>query len=247
MNQVKDKTLKKLDTSQRKIINKSYKANKLKQTIYSKVPKKLISALESAFIKAFEGVFLNGTAAIEKTFDKENLKLEYDATNFIINKKQTRKTMKKLDKPSNKSNAINHTATTAAGLGLGFLGLGLPDIPLFVGTMLKGIYEIAISYGISYDSEEEKIYILRLIRLALAQDKKTINDLLDLEIYDYTDIKTEMQETAKLMADALLVEKFMQGIPIVGMVGGVTNWATYRKVSKIAVIKYKTRYIKSLK
>ena len=32
-----------------------------------------------------------------------------------------------------------------------------------VGTILRGVYEIAIGYGVDYGSEEEKRYILRLI------------------------------------------------------------------------------------
>lgn len=33
------------------------------------------------------------------------------------------------------------------GVGLGLLGIGLPDIPLFTAVILKSVYEIALSYG----------------------------------------------------------------------------------------------------
>ena len=45
------------------------------------------------------------------------------------------------------------------------------------------------------------------------------------------------------MTNALLIEKFVQGIPIVGVIGGVVNNAIYRKISNFCMIKYKKRYI----
>ena len=33
-------------------------------------------------------------------------------------------------------------------------GIGLPDIPLFAGVILKSVYEIAVNYGFSYEEEE---------------------------------------------------------------------------------------------
>lgn len=47
-----------------------------------------------------------------------------------------------------------------AGVGMGILGVGLPDIPVFTGMVLKSIYEIALSYGCEYESEGERRFIL---------------------------------------------------------------------------------------
>ena len=245
MGKIVNKSLNKLYKSEDKILNYLAKERIIKQKIYEKVPQRVLSALELAFIKAFEKIFSNGAIIIEKTFDKENIILEHQANNFILEKNQTRKMIKRLDKPATKTNFVNHVATTTMGLGLGFLGLGLPDIPLFVGTVLRSIYEVALNYGFSYDSDQEKIYILRLIRVSLldGNNKKDLNKILDLQNYDYVNIKQEIQETAKLMSNELLVEKFIQGLPIVGIVGGVTNWITYRKISKLSIIKYKKRYL----
>ena len=43
-----------------------------------------------------------------------------------------------------------------SGIGLGLLGLGLPDIAVLTGLILKSIYEIAVSYGYDYQREEEQ-------------------------------------------------------------------------------------------
>ena len=40
---------------------------------------------------------------------------------------------------------------------MGVLGIGLPDIPVFTGMILKNIYETALQYGYSYESREENI------------------------------------------------------------------------------------------
>lgn len=51
---------------------------------------------------------------------------------------------------------------------MGFLGMGLPDIPVFLGVLLRSIYEIALSFGFSYDTEEEqkvRLWFLKKIRL----------------------------------------------------------------------------------
>ena len=42
---------------------------------------------------------------------------------------------------------------------MGVLGIGLPDIPVFTGMILKNIYETALQYGYSYESREEKYFI----------------------------------------------------------------------------------------
>lgn len=129
---------------------------------------------------------------------------------------------------------------------MGALGLGIPDIPVFVATTLRGIYQIVLSYGYDYEKKEEKIYILRIIRTALAKDpseKNKYNDELENENYYNLSLENEIRITAEVMSEALLLEKFIQGIPIVGIVGGIVNHSIYKKITNFAMIKYKKRYI----
>lgn len=230
--------------------------NPLKDSLYGKVPAGLRNTLEKAFAKAFRLVFLKGTSVIERTFDRESASMEYEAGNYVIEKAGNRKSIKRLDKTARRSNLLNKAATTATGLGLGILGMGLPDIPLMVGTLLKGIYEIALGYGFSYDTTQEKIYILRLIRTALLEGeaKKECSLKMDemmnacspqLPATPYSPelLEEEINSTAKVLSDALLVEKFVQGIPIVGVIGGVVNHVVYAKTAAMAGIKYKKRFL----
>ena len=52
-----------------------------------------------------------------------------------------------------------------------------------------------------------------------------------------------MHLAADALSDALLTAKFIQSIPIVGVVGSIVNYNIINKVSKTANIKYKKRYL----
>ena len=139
-----EKELAAVEKREKKLLAGGLKKGKVKQAVYEKVPEKVSGLLEAAFSKAFKTVFINGTPLIERTFDKEGAGLEFEARDYIVDRAGNKKSLRRLDKQAKKDSKINHAATTAAGLGLGFLGLGLPDIPLMVGTILRGVYEIAI-------------------------------------------------------------------------------------------------------
>ena len=114
-----------------------------------------------------------------------------------------------------------------------------------VGTILRGVYEIAIGYGVDYGSEEEKRYILRLICTALSDggQRDACNRKLDSMEYGGGTLAGEIASTARMLSDALLVEKFVQGLPVVGVVGGAVNFSIYRRIAALAAVKYKKRYL----
>ncbi|MDD4378123.1 MAG: EcsC family protein, partial [Eubacteriales bacterium] len=91
----------------------------------------------------------------------------------------------------------------------------------------------------------EKIYIVRLIRVALTagEDRLKYNDELESMDYEGVTVDQEITKTAKVLSDELLVEKFVQGMFIVGIIGGFVNHSVYKKISKLASIKYKKRYL----
>ncbi|MFU7515104.1 EcsC family protein [Clostridium sp. HCS.1] len=254
-----NKEINKLNKKENKILNK--KKNKLikdkispiSEKIQGKIPDKLKSTLESAFYNAFKVVIKNGSKYIEKLYNKEKIKLDHEINDYSLNKRMTRKSLKLIDSQGKKSKLINSTISTVEGVGLGLLGIGIPDIPVFISMILKTVYEIALSYGFNYEKEEEKIYILNLINVALSseEEKQIYNEklnnienkiILGLDIENILD--EEIKETSKVLSNSLLVTKFIQGLPIVGVIGGVTNYQFISKVSKYARIRYKKRYLK---
>lgn len=253
------KEINKLNKKENKIINEKRntiiknKLNPISEKIEEKIPDKLRSTLESAFYNAFKVVFKGGSKYIEKLYNKEKIKLDHDINNYAFNKRATRKSLKLIDFQGKRSKLINSTISTVEGIGLGVLGIGIPDIPIFISVILKTVYEIALSYGFDYENEEEKIYILNLINVALTSEEEKlyysekINEIenkLDLGIVLESNLDDEIKETAKILSNALLIAKFIQGLPIVGVVGGIVNYQFVSKISKYSSIKYKKRYLK---
>ena len=113
---------------------------------------------------------------------------------------------------------------------------------------MKSIYEIALSYGFSYDSEKEQVFILRLIETALLEKEELMAGNLKLNrIIDGTeklpmDREKQMRRTADVLADEMLYLKFVQGIPVVGILGGVSDMVYQKKLTEYAQLKYKRRF-----
>lgn len=235
-----------LDKKENRFLNKDVIEGNFKSKIHEKIPEGLEGVLNKAFIKAFEIVFNKGSLIIEKSFNKEKINLDYEVNKFMLDYKENHANIKKIDEYSKKANVVNNLFTTSVGTGMGILGLGIPDIPLFVATILRGIYQISLSYGFDYTSKEEQIYILRLIRIALvknSEEKKKYNEELKNKESYKVPLENEIKKTAKIMADSLLIEKFIQGIPLIGVIGGAINNSIYRKISNFCMIKYKKRYL----
>lgn len=247
-----------LEKQEQKILNRPenpFFTDKIKpivEKVQDKIPEKLKTALNTAFYKGFQLVFEKGSPYIEKTYNKEKIMMDYDINNYAVNKEFNRRHIKRLDKQSMQSGLLNTSFSVLEGSALGLLGIGIPDIPLFLSVIVKTVYETALSYGFSYDTGEEKEYILLLIGAAVAKGEKQKQldrdlDLLgtniDKNIYSALNPDDQMKITSELLSEALLTAKFIQGLPVVGVVGGAVNYAFLSKISNYARIKYKKRYL----
>jgi hypothetical protein len=256
--QIISKHIKQVEKQEERILNKKentfFKSNiaPVMDKIQEKIPDKLEKILDAAFYKGFQLVFEKGSDYIEKTYDKNKIQLEYDLNDYAFDKYQSNKHVKNMDKHSLLSTTVNSSFAVIEGGVLGFLGIGLPDIPLFIAVIIRTINEISLSYGYQQDTVEEKNYLLTVISGALSKgDKqKELGQLIDqlggqIDSNIVTDIKLEdkMRETADLLADSLLTAKFIQGIPIVGVIGGVVNHTVIHKIGTYAKVKYKKRYL----
>lgn len=218
--------------------------------IERKIPERLTGTLDAAFYKAFLTIFERGMGVIEKTMKTEEVQLEFEVNDFRVNKKPDRQSLKKMEMAGKKSKLVHSVVTTAEGIGLGILGIGIPDIPVFLGILLKGMYETAASYGYDYNKKEEQILILRMIAAGLAEGKeKRMADRKVEEWLGFTEadelltFEEEVKRTAAALSDAMLMTKFIQGLPVVGVAGGVQNPVVYRKILQYAALKYKKRYL----
>jgi len=257
-----EKTLKKqieiVKKQEEKFLNKkgnqliNTKLNPLMNKIEAIIPDKLKDTLDCTFYKGFQLVFEKGSKYIEKTYNKDKIKLQYDLNNYAVERKLCKKYLNKLDKQANTSNMVNSSISVAEGTILGLLGIGLPDIPLFISVIIKTIYEITLSYGFDYESEQEKCYVLLVICVAMTKEEeqkefncqlKLLEEKMKSNIDIEVNLKKQIKITSHVLSNALLTVKFIQGLPIIGVVGGVVNHTIVKKIGKFAALKYKKRYL----
>lgn len=258
MNSVLSKQIKQIELREEKFFAPkpdnfiTVRINPVVDKISEKIPEKVKTSLDGAFLKGFELIFKKGMGVIEKTYDKEKILFDHDVNDYAVNKKLSTKYIKRIDRASLCSNAVNSSISAIEGGVLGLLGIGLIDIPLFLSVIMKAINEVSLSYGFDYSTEEEKSYILALITCALESPanqlelNKQLDNLghnIDNQIIDIHDLKEEMKSASNALSNALLTAKFIQGIPIVGAVGGVVNLNIMNKLTQFAKIKYKKRYL----
>ncbi len=248
------KVVKKQEESLRKASLKA-QIPKWKETLEEKVPENVYDNLLKAFGKAFSIIFEKGTGIIEKSYNQEEMQKTYEVQNYEFQLKGDRKFLKKFRSNAGMMNVRNMAITTAEGVGLGVLGIGLPDIVIFVGMLLKGIYEIAIQYGFEYDSEEERYFILTLMETALLKGEvwekgnARVNQMLmakTLSAPNQENMEMQIHQTANAFAVDMVLLKFVQGLPIVGAIGGAGNPVYYHKVMKYAELKYRKRHLLKL-
>lgn len=222
-----------------------------KTAVGDKIPKKVYTGLESTFCKGFSLVFNQGRVVIEKSYNKENLKNDHTIRDFAVQLKGGRKELKALHKSAKKADGVNMVVTTAEGLALGALGIGMPDIVLFISTLLKGVYETVLNYGYDYDSTEEQYIMLNMMAASLITGEARIewDEMVDGLIAEPPDkvsrevVEEQIRETASVFAMDMLLLKFIQGMPVIGLLGGLGNPIYYNRVLKYVQLKYRKRYL----
>ncbi len=213
------------------------------------VPEKLSDTLNTAFFKAFEFIFEKGTGVIEKTYNREKKEQDYKINEYAADLRNNRKSFRAFGKQANASKNLNMAISTVEGVGMGVLGMGIPDIPVFLGVLLKSIYEIALSYGFSYDTEEEQIFILKMIETSLSHEEALVKGNVELnswvkEPQPFRITRAEqIRKTADALSNELLYLKFVQGMPVVGIVGGLSDMVYQKKITDYVALKYKRRFL----
>lgn len=249
------KELQLLEKQEKRYLEQRQKQNdsKLNKFLEDKVPDKLQETLEKAFCSAFRLIFLKGISVIEKTYKKEELEKDFKVQDYANQIKNNRKSLKSIRKNAGSTGRFNILASGTAGLGMGLIGVGIPDIPVFTGFLLRSIYQIALKYGFSYEEEKEKKWILLLIQGAASYGEKqkaadkAVECYIQNELVDNSIPLDEIiQETARILSGELLYMKFLQGIPIVGVVGGAFDFKYMKEITTYAEIKYRKRYYRNL-
>lgn len=225
----------------------------INQKLQEKVPPGMQEKLDMAFSKAFETIFQQGTGLIEKTYKRDNKELEFRAREMVADKTASRKALRAFSKAAGKTGVKNLAISGTAGIGMGVMGVGIPDIPVFTGMILKQVYETALNYGFHYDTVHERYFILKLIQGSVTYGDKLLE--IDNEINRFmvegnlpenADMKKEIEDTAGYLSKELLYMKFLQGIPLVGAVGGAFDAIYMKKVAEYSEMKYRRRFYEKM-
>lgn len=227
------------------------------------VPKTLQNTMDYAFGKAFYAVFDKGAFIIEKTYNKKAaIQIFRDNKHQMEEDRFSRKAIRRFERQSKRTVRKNLIISFFEGFGFGLLGMGLPDIPIFVSILLKSIYEISLSYGFPYNSEQERLFILYLIEAGLDSGKSlrdknaVINEMIDScmereKMGECTsensvkgeDLKSQVDASANALSHQLLYWKFVQSKGIIGVVGGMSDFLYLKRITDYALLKYKRRFL----
>lgn len=217
------------------------------------IPPAVRSTLEAAFTKAFSTLFgPGGTRLVEKTYPKEKLEEAARRWEQPLSPRQARQALRRMDRQSSLFGNLEGCLVGAEGAALGLLGIGLPDIPILLAWLLRNLYQTAVRYGFSYESDKERFYLLLVLQGALSEgeERRELSRRADAfgRAIDHGwsvvfDLEAEVRITARLLADRLLLVKFIQGLPLVGVLGGAANFSLSGSVSRYGKIKYKKRFL----
>ena len=222
-----------------------------KQELERKLPEKVYEGLHSAFAKAFSLVFCKGSSILEKSYRKEEKLTDHRVGDYVLRQQGKRSQLRRMRNTASRANLTNMTLTTVEGVGLGALGIGIPDIVLFITTLLRGVYETALSYGYHYDTPAEQLLILKMMEASLTagDEGELLDNAVDRMLIHMPaavmkeELDEQMQKTAAAFAVDMLLLKFVQGLPVVGLLGGAANPVYYRKVMRYVELKYRKRYL----
>lgn len=233
-------------------LNKNFIKNEnwVQRKFSEKVPDQLEDTLFNAFSLSFKAIFENGTTAIERTMKMKDLENQYKINEYAYELKNDRKSLKKFSLEARVSNTNNVIFSGVKGVSLGVLGIGIPDIPILITTILRGIYKIAMKYGYEFNTEKERFFILTIIETTFLNENQLDynNDTLNYFIKNYQipenyDQQEKIDNISEILSNELIAIKFIQGVPLVGAVGGVYDVVIIDKILKYANLKYYRRFL----
>lgn len=253
----------------RKEENMVKRYGKAKESFWEKklqavVPENLQGKLEAVFFKAFKVILQNGTGVIEKTYSKEKLEADFKVREYTQTVSGTRKNLSAARRIAGRQTMKNVAGAGAEGAALGLLGIGLPDIPLFLGVIIRSLYTLALHYGIDYREGKEQELLLELLALSLYMggDFNELDAQMNRKLFEMADGKnkaavepasmekshvedTVIRKAAQALSGELLYMKFLQGIPIAGIIGGIYDGIYLKRITDYAGIKMERRYLLS--
>lgn len=213
-------------------------------------PESLLETLHGAFSKSFRAVFEKGTGLIDRAGRQERRRAACRVRQYAADLREDRASLRAFARAAGAAGRGNVLLSGAAGVGMGLAGAALPDVPLITAMVLKCVYETGESFGFSHDSPSERRFVLCLIEAALSDgaELRDRNQALNAFIQDgcwrdQPPMAVQIRATARQVSEAVLYGKILQGIPLVGALGGAEDAVLLSRVQRYAAIKYERRFL----
>ena len=100
--------------------------SRLDRALEDKVPPKLRGALNSAFVRAFDLVFQRGTGLLERTFDAEAARQQFEIDQFAAQLKGDRSSLRVFSRRAGRTGALNLAFPGPRALSWGCWGSACP-------------------------------------------------------------------------------------------------------------------------
>lgn len=231
------------------------------ERLYEKIPQrakqaadysaeKSAQALEKAFEKSFDVVLEKGSGFIGR-FCGEKKKLEQYQS--FAQKPLSSWELYRLGCAAAVQASANMVFSSVQGGVMGVFGIGLPDVPIFLGAVFKTLFELSLRFGYPYDLPQEQIYQMLLICAAVGSEQERRRSALDAdkvaqEIRRGSSVSIDREQAkkraAKALCSAAMSGKIVQGVPIVGVYGGFRNGVLLKKIGSVAAVKYQQRMLR---
>ncbi len=220
------------------------------------IPRKISNKLNAAFGKAFSLIFSKGRIVIKKTYSEKRMKKTFEEDRRFAAVADNRLSVKSFHRKAWRLGMLNGIIAGCIGMGLGLLGRGLIDIPVFVSVAFRDIYLTALCYGFDYEKQEEQYLMMKMMEAAISSGEtaEILNEEVDVLInniddgiykYQEGDIQTQMASASDELANQILYLKFLQLVPVAGAVAGCSDIVYLSKIHRYINIKYRKRFLSS--
>lgn len=223
-----------------------------RRELEARVPEKAAEGLQQAFVKAFCLIFEKGMGVIGRSCGGEAIERELLARGDAFAPAAGERALRRLKADTARRRAAAVLGSAAEGLGLGLLGVGLPDIALWLGLLLRSICQTALAHGYDWEAPAERFFILLLMEASMqsGEDWERCNRAVDTflsrrehGVPGQAELRAQAERTAAVFAARLLASKFLQGLPVAGVLGGAADPVYCRRVMRYVQLKYRKRYL----
>lgn len=158
-----------------------------------------------------------------------------------------------MEREAARLNNMDFSVAALEGLGFGTVGIGSPETVVLCALMLRTLYETALVYGINIDHPWEKDLALMLLAAAFSSGEDAYQEQRELTrvlkglaegVTPEIDRERRMRTAASRMAGSMSLQKFVQGIPVIGAAGLFFNTAAMNRLQTLSRCVYKQRYLR---